>query len=460
MASSTPTPPAPAVAVAVAVKTPSALPAARATAPAVAVKTAPSAVCRSSIWSRPPLDWPFTEAQWNDAALRRSLSVPEPCKHGDKCYYQRTKHVEDSDSEDEGEKEVCKYVHPGEEGLGLKYYPARSRTGSEGKKQVWEQQDAIVRLHPSAPYVQRRKENLPWNIFRVRLFGYPQGPAHRHRAPLPPSHGGGATPPQPPLPRGPPPSHHRVPYQQGPYQQGPYQQAPYQQGPYHHGPSQVSLGAYVDARVGGSYPQGSYLQGPHRPQHSGHYQHSGPRHQQSGSGPRTPQKKHVAPKVPGAPYGAPKGAPKRSTSHGAAAGGGGATTPPYYPGSPTFIPASSPGTLSIPPPALSLGEAAPLTLPAAAKDDFLAALLADPRVQAVGRSLAKDMMADIQREIAGEAVDSPPTMYSMGEDGQVKKDEVEVKVEEGVVKLTIKEKIALAKAKKLAQQAEKAEATD
>lgn len=86
------------------------------------------------------------------ALLARELNAPRPCNHGVKCY--------------NGGKfnSGCAFVHPGEEGVGMRLFPARTMTDPATGKETW--QKATVRLfgspeHPCGFY-ERRRLKMSW----------------------------------------------------------------------------------------------------------------------------------------------------------------------------------------------------------------------------------------------------------------------------------------------------------
>ena len=70
-----------------------------------------------------------------------------PCRWGSNCYY----------------NECCRFVHPGEEGIGRKLFPARSYTDAQGI-QVYE--PPTVRLigygENRVRFYERRRLRLSW----------------------------------------------------------------------------------------------------------------------------------------------------------------------------------------------------------------------------------------------------------------------------------------------------------
>ena len=91
-----------------------------------------------------PKDWPASAGVWSGSAdqLKR-YNAPSPCKWNDACVY----------------TQCCGFVHAGEEGTGLKYFPGRSVTASDGK-QFWE--SPCLRLIGSPNFYERRRLHLSW----------------------------------------------------------------------------------------------------------------------------------------------------------------------------------------------------------------------------------------------------------------------------------------------------------
>lgn len=90
-------------------------------------------------WSSPPFSW-AAEPELDE----KSLNSPQPCQHGSKCTYKK-------------EGACCAFVHPGEQGTGRVFFPARTVT-ADGK-QIY--QKAAVRLVGSSFY-ERRRLGLSW----------------------------------------------------------------------------------------------------------------------------------------------------------------------------------------------------------------------------------------------------------------------------------------------------------
>jgi hypothetical protein len=94
-------------------------------------------------WEVPPAGWP---ADIRDSWRAKKFNTPLPCPRGADCVYDG----------------VCSGVHPGEEGTGLRFFPARaSRVGGS---EVWER--ACVRLigtrEQPVRFYERRRLRLSW----------------------------------------------------------------------------------------------------------------------------------------------------------------------------------------------------------------------------------------------------------------------------------------------------------
>ena len=88
-------------------------------------------------WENPAFDAP-------------ELNSPQPCIHGAGCVFTV------KDSEGRVTPGCCRYVHPGEEGTGRRYFPAR--TLPDGREQA-----ACVRLTGAADaFYERRGRKIPW----------------------------------------------------------------------------------------------------------------------------------------------------------------------------------------------------------------------------------------------------------------------------------------------------------
>ena len=90
-------------------------------------------------WSSAPFNWP-AQPELDE----KSLNSPQPCQHGSKCTYKK-------------EGACCAFVHPGEQGTGRVFFPART-VDADGK-QIY--QKAAVRLIGSSFY-ERRRLGLSW----------------------------------------------------------------------------------------------------------------------------------------------------------------------------------------------------------------------------------------------------------------------------------------------------------
>lgn len=73
-----------------------------------------------------------------------SLKSPVPCYWGASCYY----------------TDCCRFVHPGEEGMGRKLFPARITFNKETNSMIFEA--PVVRLIGSATFYERRRKGLSW----------------------------------------------------------------------------------------------------------------------------------------------------------------------------------------------------------------------------------------------------------------------------------------------------------
>ncbi len=116
-----------------------------------------------------PVNWPYEQADWEDADIRYEMNVPEPCDHGEKCW-------------NKGKNgNGCAFVHPREAGTG--YFPEREVDGVEQKE--------CVRIIGSSLYYERRRLKKTWADF-VALKGLdgqakpaparPSGPARPERS--------------------------------------------------------------------------------------------------------------------------------------------------------------------------------------------------------------------------------------------------------------------------------------
>jgi len=73
------------------------------------------------------------------------LNAPRPCAHASNCYYNGPN--------------GCAFVHPGEEGTGMKIFHARVVKDQAGKE-MW--QKATVRLVGGASFYERRRLKMSW----------------------------------------------------------------------------------------------------------------------------------------------------------------------------------------------------------------------------------------------------------------------------------------------------------
>jgi hypothetical protein len=74
-----------------------------------------------------------------------ALNAPRPCAHASNCYYNGPN--------------GCAFVHPGEEGTGMKIFDARTVMDHTGKE-TW--QKATVRLIGGAGFYERRRLKMSW----------------------------------------------------------------------------------------------------------------------------------------------------------------------------------------------------------------------------------------------------------------------------------------------------------
>ncbi len=74
------------------------------------------------------------------------LNAPRPCAHAANCYYNGPN--------------GCAFVHPGEEGTGMKIFHARVVKDSQTGKEMW--QKATVRLIGGAGFYERRRLKMSW----------------------------------------------------------------------------------------------------------------------------------------------------------------------------------------------------------------------------------------------------------------------------------------------------------
>jgi hypothetical protein len=74
------------------------------------------------------------------------LNAPRPCAHAANCYYNGPN--------------GCAFVHPGEEGTGMKIFHARVMKDQQTGKEMW--QKATVRLIGGAGFYERRRLKMSW----------------------------------------------------------------------------------------------------------------------------------------------------------------------------------------------------------------------------------------------------------------------------------------------------------
>ena len=105
-----------------------------------------------------------------DVAKELGLNPPVPCIHKAGCNH-------------EG---ACAFVHPGEEGTGLKYFPERTRLDSKTETMVT--QKAAIRLvnndGSSPAFYTRRRQNYSWSSWCSR-HNIPYSPNRTGRPPAP-----------------------------------------------------------------------------------------------------------------------------------------------------------------------------------------------------------------------------------------------------------------------------------
>lgn len=74
------------------------------------------------------------------------LNAPRPCAHAANCYYNGPN--------------GCAFVHPGEEGTGMKMFHARVMKDNQTGHEIW--QKATVRLIGGAGFYERRRLKMSW----------------------------------------------------------------------------------------------------------------------------------------------------------------------------------------------------------------------------------------------------------------------------------------------------------
>jgi hypothetical protein len=118
-------------------------------------------------FSATPKDWPASAGVWTGSAEQlKKFNAPSPCKWNDACVYSK----------------CCGFVHAGEEGTGLKFFPGRTVTGTDGK-QFWEQ--PCVRLIGSPRFYERRRLHLSWPAWCEREGLAAPVPLCERSAPVP-----------------------------------------------------------------------------------------------------------------------------------------------------------------------------------------------------------------------------------------------------------------------------------
>ncbi len=111
----------------------------------------PSYTMSRITWSHPSFNWPlFAVVDGKEINLdAKELNSPQPCSHGMNCTYKKA-------------GAVCAFVHPGEEGVGRHYFPARIT--DDVSKKIW--QPPCVRLigtkEKPCGFYERRRLGLTW----------------------------------------------------------------------------------------------------------------------------------------------------------------------------------------------------------------------------------------------------------------------------------------------------------
>jgi hypothetical protein len=96
-----------------------------------------------------------------------ALKSPQPCARGIHCNYMV------KNPEGELVRACCKFVHPGEEGTGRRYFPQRAKELGDGEIVI---QPAVVRLTGARDlYYSRMFQRLPWSEW-CELSGIPYTP--------------------------------------------------------------------------------------------------------------------------------------------------------------------------------------------------------------------------------------------------------------------------------------------
>lgn len=101
-----------------------------------------------------------------------ALRSPQPCVHGAGCNYM----IVADGVEKPG---CCSYVHPGEEGTGRRYFPARTIRAENGNEI---HQPHCVRLTGNAGFYERRRKGLSWGEWCLQegIPYYPHALRERH----------------------------------------------------------------------------------------------------------------------------------------------------------------------------------------------------------------------------------------------------------------------------------------
>lgn len=96
-----------------------------------------------------------------------ALKSPQPCARGIHCDYKV------KNPQGELVRACCKFVHPGEEGTGRRYFPQRAKELGDGEIVI---QPAVVRLTGARDlYYSRMFQRLPWSEW-CELSGIPYTP--------------------------------------------------------------------------------------------------------------------------------------------------------------------------------------------------------------------------------------------------------------------------------------------
>ena len=98
----------------------------------------------------------YVKTSFDDPKLRS----PQPCQRGVHCDYRRW-----NAASKQMEPAVCHFVHPGEEGTGRRFFPARQLKGTGAEGNIREQ-PACVRLTGAAQgFYQRCGKKIPWGTW-------------------------------------------------------------------------------------------------------------------------------------------------------------------------------------------------------------------------------------------------------------------------------------------------------